>query len=74
MSDDPIDLHEPRYVTDAAGNRVGVLLDVDRYRDLLEAGEELDAIRAYDAAKSSGDNAVPLEDALREIERERSGR
>jgi hypothetical protein len=30
--------------------------------------EELEAIRAYDAAKASGDEAVPLEQALAESE------
>jgi hypothetical protein len=33
--------------------------------------EELEAIRAYDAAKASGDEAVPLEQALVEIENNR---
>ena len=30
--------------------------------------EELEAIRTYDAAKASGDEAIPLEQALAEIE------
>ena len=34
------------------------------------AREELVEIRAYDEAKSSNDEAVPLEQALREIEDE----
>jgi hypothetical protein len=29
--------------------------------------EELDSIRAYDAAKASGDEVVPFEQALQEI-------
>ena len=62
---------EPRFVTDAAGNRVAVLLDVERYRELLDAREELDDIRAYDAAKNAGDEFLPLEEALREIEQAR---
>jgi hypothetical protein len=33
--------------------------------------EDLESIRAYDAAKTSGDEAIPLEQALREIERSR---
>ena len=54
-----------RFIVDENGQRVGVLLDIEDYRRLLEEVEELEAIRAYDAAKASGDEAVPLEQALR---------
>ena len=61
-----------RYLVDEKGNRVGVLLDVDDYRRLLEELDELESIRAYDAAKASGDEAVPFTQAVAEIERDRS--
>ena len=62
-----------RYLVDEKGNRVGVFLDVDDdYLQFLEASEELESIRAYDAAKSSGDEAVPFTQAVAEIERDRS--
>lgn len=60
-----------RYVVDAKGNRVGVLLDVRDYRKLLEELEELQSIRAYDAAKASSDDAIPFEQAVAEIEDKR---
>jgi hypothetical protein len=50
-----------RFIVDENGQRVGVLLDIEDYRRLLEDVEELEAIRAYDAAKASGDEAIPLE-------------
>jgi len=50
-----------RYVVDEKGNRVGVLLDLEDYQKLLE---ELESIRAYDAAKASGDEAIPFEQAV----------
>jgi hypothetical protein len=56
------------FIVDANDQRIGVLLDLADYRQLLEAVEELEAIRAYDAAKASGDEAVPLEQTLAEIE------
>ncbi len=62
---------DTRFVTDDAGQRIAVLIGLDRYRQLLDALEEVDAIRAYDEAKSSGDESVPFEDAVREIERNR---
>jgi hypothetical protein len=57
-----------RFIVDENGQRVGVLRDIEAYRQLLEEVEELEAIRAYDAAKASGDEAVPLEQAFTEIE------
>jgi hypothetical protein len=35
---------------------------------LLEAQEELESIRAYDEAKSSGDEVIPFSVAVKEIE------
>jgi hypothetical protein len=57
-----------RFLVDEAGERVGVLLDIAEYRRLLADLEDLESIRAYDAAKSSADEAIPLAQALREIE------
>jgi len=60
-----------RYVVDEKGERVGVLLDMDDFRRVLEELEELESIRAYDAAKVSGDEALPFEQAVVEVERNR---
>ena len=60
-----------RFVVDENGTRVGVLLGIDDYTKLVEALEELESIRAYDAAKSSGDEVVSFDDAVREIEQNR---
>ena len=64
-----------RYIVDEKGNQTGVILDMDAYRKILEDLEELESIRAYDAAKESGDEAIPFEQAIKEIEerRERHG-
>jgi hypothetical protein len=59
------------YVVDDQGNPIGVVLDIADYRNLLEELEELESIRAYDAAKSSGDEAIPFEQAVAEIEQNR---
>jgi hypothetical protein len=57
-----------KYVVDENGERMSVLLPWDDYCRLLEELEELDAIRAYDAAKTSSDEAIPFEQATGEIE------
>ncbi len=58
------------YVVDENGARVGVLLPIEDYRKLLEELEELESVRAYDAAKRHGDEAIPFEQAVREIEQD----
>ena len=57
-----------RFVIDENGTRTAVLIDVDYYQKLLDALEELESIRAYDEAKESDHEAVPFEQAVREIE------
>lgn len=61
-----------RYLVDENGNRLGVFLGMDDYLKLLEELEELESIRAYDAAKASGDETVAFNQAVAEIERNRS--
>lgn len=59
-----------QFVVDESGNRTAVLLDIERYFELLEAQEELESIRAFDEAKASGDDAIPFSQAIKEIEGE----
>ncbi|HAX74359.1 MAG TPA: hypothetical protein DCY88_00605 [Cyanobacteria bacterium UBA11372] len=63
--------YKERYLVDENGNRIGVFLDIADYQKLLEKLEELEAICAYDAAKESDEEAIPLEEAIAEIEQER---
>ena len=44
-------LKDGRFVTDANGKTVGVLLDMKTYERLREAEEDLADIRAYDAER-----------------------
>ena len=62
---------EQRYIVDEGGERLGVVLSLEDYQRMLEELEELESIRAYDAAKASGDEAIPLEQAVAEIEKGR---
>ena len=60
-----------RFVTDRRGKKIAVVLAIEDYKKLLAELEELDAIRAYDAAKASGEEPIPFEKATQEIERSR---
>ena len=58
-------------MVDKDGKRVSVVLDIEEYKKLLDDLDELDAIRAFDRAKASGETAVPLDRAVDDIERRR---
>ena len=50
-----------KYVTDGQGNRVAVLVEVEEYRRLLDAVEELESIRAYATAVAVREDAIPFD-------------
>ena len=58
-----------RFLVDEAGNRVAVVVSLEDYRQLLADAEELDAIRAYDTAKASGETPIPFDQAVAELDR-----
>ncbi len=60
-----------RYVVDEKGKKTGVILDIKDYQRMLDELEELESIRAYDSARSSGNEVVPFEEAVKEIEHRR---
>ena len=62
---------QEEYLTDRDGNRVKVVLGIQQFQRMIEELEELDDIRAYDAAKASGDEAIPLDQAIHEIRQSR---
>ena len=54
-------LHNEKYLVDEKGERVAVLLGIEEYQKMLAELEELEAIRAYDAAKAAKDEVIPFE-------------
>jgi len=58
----------PQYVVDENQERKAVLLPLAEWESIVEELEELDDIRAYDAAKTGPQDAVPFEQAVREVE------
>ena len=59
----------PEYVVDAAQNRKAVLLPAAEWEQIVRELEELDDIRAYDAAQPHIADRLPFEQAVREIQR-----
>lgn len=58
----------PQYVIDRQKNPKAVLLTIDEWNQIVEALEELDDLRAYDAAKTGDQESIPFEQAVREIQ------
>ncbi|MDP2896986.1 MAG: hypothetical protein Q8Q12_10590 [bacterium] len=57
----------PQYVVDENDNKKAVVLPLSEWEQILSDLEELDDIRAYDQAKSTPDEAIPFDQAVREI-------
>ncbi len=57
----------PKFVVDENEEKQAVLLTLDDWQRILEDLEELDDIREYDEAKTAIHDAVPFEQAVREI-------
>ena len=53
-----------QFVVDDSGKKTAVILTIEEYEKLIEEAEELEVIRAYDAAKAEKDKAIPFEQAV----------
>jgi len=53
-----------RFVVDRKGKRLGIYLEMADYRRLLAQAEMAESLAAYDAAKRSGDKAIPFTKAV----------
>ena len=60
----------PEYVVDAQQNRKAVLLPVAEWEQIVSELEELDDIRAYDAAQQHATDRLPFELAVHEIQQD----
>jgi len=64
-----VTLH-PEYVVDAQQQRKAVLLPAAEWEEVVGELEELDDIRAYDAAQPHIADKLPFEQAVREIQQD----
>ncbi len=57
----------PQYIIDEHQRKTAVIVPVAQWDHIQSELEELDDIRAYDAAKASDDESIPFEQAVTEI-------
>jgi PHD/YefM family antitoxin component YafN of YafNO toxin-antitoxin module len=60
-----------RWLVDENGQRTAVVIEIGEYNHMIEDLEELEDIRAADEAKESGEQPIPIEQAIAEIEHNR---
>ncbi len=63
----------PEYVVDENKCTKAVLLAISEWEAVVDELEELDDIRAYDAAKADEQECIPFDQAIREIQEGQSG-
>ena len=62
------DMIQESFVIDKKGHNVAVQIPIKVYEKLIADSEELDEIKEYRKAKSHKGNAIPFEQAFKEIE------
>ena len=58
-----------QFIEDKEGQRIAVLMPIDQYNKMLDQLEEIDDIKAYDAAKSGDEEIIPFDQAVNEAKR-----
>ena len=56
-----------QYLIDTEGNTVGIVLDPETYKELVQAREELDRIRAAQAVSSAAPEESHKQHSIREL-------
>ena len=64
-----VSLH-PEYVVGEDKHTKAVLLPFSEWEEVVSELEELDDVRAFDAAKSSSEESIPFDQAVREIRKD----
>lgn len=62
----------PLFITDAEGNRVFVVIPIKEYKALIEELEDQEDVRLFDQAMASDEPSIPIEEAVKIIETNRS--
>jgi len=53
-----------QFLTDANGNKTGVLISISQYKKMMEELEELEDIKTFDKAKKRNEKTIPLREAI----------
>jgi len=62
-----MDQLKEKYVVDENGNKTEVILSIEVYKKLLEELEELEEVMLYDKSKSTENEILPFDEAMKEI-------
>jgi hypothetical protein len=59
---------QENFIIDKKGRKIAVQVPIKTYNKLMSDSEELDEIKEYRKAKTHKGNAIPFEQAFREID------
>ena len=62
-----MDLVKPRYLVDEHQTPTDVMLTIEEWRRIVEELEELEELRAYDAAVAEKQVTIPLDTVMSEV-------
>lgn len=60
-----------QFIVDDQGNKTAVIIDFEEYKKMIEELEELSAEMAYHKGMAEIETAIPFDEAIKEIEKNR---
>jgi len=66
-------MEKTRFITDANGKKISVVLPIKEYEHMLELLEEKEDIRLYDEVKARKEKTIPLDDYLEKRKKRKHG-
>jgi PHD/YefM family antitoxin component YafN of YafNO toxin-antitoxin module len=60
-----------QFLINEKGEKIAVVISIAEYEKIREELEDLEDIRAFDAAEASGETSVPFDEAMSDIKRSR---
>ncbi|NCO32219.1 hypothetical protein GW891_05685 [bacterium] len=66
-------MYKENFVVDNSGKCIAVMLPIKEYDKIREDLEELEDIRAYDAAKVKNEPVIPLREAIKLRKQKKNG-
>ncbi len=66
-------MEKTRFITDANGKKISVVLPIKEYEHMLELLEEKEDIRLYDEVNARKEKTIPLDDYLEKRKKRKHG-
>ncbi len=61
-----------QFITDNNGQKLAIILPIKEYNKMMDELEEFEDIKLYDKVKASNESSIPIDEAIKMIDKERN--